>query len=1017
MKNTFGLIGRAIRSLIIHRGFRLNKRAILVLSGIVFVLMTQSLMASGIITGRVFDRESRDALPGANIIVKGTSTGAASNFDGAYTIPNAPAGEQTLMISYIGYVSMSVTVNVPEGGTVHQDFHLQPVAVQGQEIVIAAQAMGQLEAINQQISSNTIKNIVSSSKIHELPDENAATALSRLPGLSLMQTDKVVIRGLQAKMNVVLVNGIELPSTDMNDRSTNLGFISSNMLSGIEVVKVVTPDMDASAIGGVVNLRLREAPAGLHFDVLSQGSYNTQDRTYPGQNYKVWASVSNRFFDNKLGVFVQGNANRFDGGNDESIANYGLLGPGGDAGYGLATLGMSGFQYADEINVVEDRGASLMLDYILPHGKLGMQNTLAFTNNDMKRYRDIFTFGNTLRRYSVTRDVYDKVLYTNALQGEYKFGNILAEAALSHSYADKSTDIRYGDASETDFGFVNRTSLDMAYSFNEAQRLQLTPDDFYKLKLDPNNWVNSTILQDGVTRDEAFNEHLYNGRLDLSMPVSLTKYLSGTLKLGGKVKHSERKNDTEATHARLTEPMTANAAAAEWMRSLGMDPTIDLRYSDFMDQDYKRGEYYQIGGYKMNRVINTEYMDQYFRLAPAGWPLKRFASGSDQNDFNGKETFAAGYLMGDFKIGPRLTLLTGVRYEHFNMNYKSYFVFVTHPEDGVDVLFDTLNTMNRNDVNWFPNAQIRYKATDWFDVRAAYSKTISRPDYLAILPNTYIQDANTGNAGNPRLKPAVSSNLDLYTSFYNNRIGLFTIGGFYKHIDDMFYNTTLVYQTLTTTHNVAFPTASAFAALKLPSMAPSAQIGTYVNNPNPAKVRGVEAEWQTNFWYLPKPLNALVLNINYTRVWSDMDYQQTRIVSERKLVDGRYRTVYSEVDTVRNARLLYQGDHQLNIALGLDYKGFSGRLSFNLQSNVISSVGNRPELDTFTGNVYKWDYTIQQKLPIRGLSISLSGVNIFNNPIKSYQKFRRSENGEIIDNLTYTTYTPRRFEFGLRYSH
>ena len=81
-----------------------------------------------------------------------------------------------------------------------------------------------------------------------------------------MNGDQVIIRGVEAKMNQVLINGIELPSTDMNDRSTNLGFISSNLLSSIEVVKALTPDLDANAIGGVVNLRLREAPENFHFD-------------------------------------------------------------------------------------------------------------------------------------------------------------------------------------------------------------------------------------------------------------------------------------------------------------------------------------------------------------------------------------------------------------------------------------------------------------------------------------------------------------------------------------------------------------------------------------------------------------------------------------------------------------------------------------------------------------------------------------------------------------------------------
>ena len=87
-----------------------------------------------------------------------------------------------------------------------------------------------------------------------------------------------------------------------------------------------------------------------------------------------------------------------------------------------------------------------------------------------------------------------------------------------------------------------------------------------------------------------------------------------------------------------------------------------------------------------------------------------------------------------------------------------------------------------------------------------------------------------------------------------------------------------------------------------------------------------------------------------------------------------------------------------------------------MQGNVITTVGSRPEEDQFTGNIYKWDFTIKQQLPIDGLSISLSGVNIFHNPIETYQKFRRTIDGPISDQLRSVMYTPRTFELNVRYT-
>jgi TonB-dependent receptor len=971
----------------------------------------------GRVQGTILDVTTGETLFGANVMLKGTSLGSATGVDGNYLITQIPPGPYTLIVRYIGYEAQEFDIQVEEGKTLQLNVRLSSQTIEGEEVVVTAQAQGQKGAINQQITSKTIKNIVSSERIHELPDDNAATALSRLPGLSIQQGDKVVIRGIQSKMNVILVNGVQLPSTDVNDRSTNLGFISSNMLSGIEVVKSITPDMDANAIGGVVNLRLREAPKEFRFDVMGQGSYNTQDRT--SDNYKFWASASNRFLDNKLGVFLQGNIDRSNHGNDVAGAAYARMGVGGDRPYGEATYGMNSFTYRDELNIVQNYGASLILDYELPNGKLILQNTIAHTDNNLSAFRDQLDFVSTQRIYTLNRDKHNKELMINSLQGEYAFGDLKLNLGLSHSYSDKNTDLRYGDPGEN-YGFKNQSSTTPSFAaMPEAQRLKLTPEDIYKMYLNPDDWKVATIYAWAGTREEAFKQNLYTGNIDLTYPLSLSQDFSSELKIGGKINYSKRTNDLERTYCRITEPQQ-NKGAADFLRSIGANPDIVLQFKDFRNSDYKRGDYFLNGDYKMGNVINIDLMDQFMTLAPPLWVPGRHVSDSRRNDFDGNETFTAAYAMGEFNLGSRLSIITGVRFEHFNMDYKANFIFVTHEVDGVAKILDTLNTANKNDDRLFPNLQIRYKVTEWSDLRLAYTESISRPDFQAMLPNTYVGNANAGQAGNPLLRPTISRNLDAFLSFYNNEIGLFTIGGFYKRLTDIFYATTIYYQNLEF-FNSAFPKAETFDALKLQKMSVGANIQTYVNNPHPAKIRGFELDWQTNFWYLPQPFNSLVLNINYTRVWSDMDYQQIRNIDSTytyRDAQNRLRVghAYLSRDTVRNARLLYQGDHILNVALGVDYKDFSARISFNLQGDVITSVGGRPEEDSFTGNVYKWDFTIQQKLPIKGLSIAFNGTNIFHSPIKNYQKFRRDVNGEVLENLTQTLYSPRRFEVNLRYS-
>jgi TonB-dependent receptor len=989
-----------------------------------------SVSGFGQIQGIVTDKSTGEPLIGANILIEGTSLGAATDFDGYYIVNKVPVGSYKMSVRYIGYQPYETPIEITSGQTIQQNVSLVFQLIEGEEIVVTAQASGQMQAINQQLTSRTIKNVVSAERIQELPDESAAAALSRLPGISLQEGDKIVIRGLQAKMNTVLINGVALPSTDMEDRSTNLGFISSNMLAGIEVTKVLTPDMNANTIGGVVDLRIKEAPVGVHFDVLAQGMYNTQDRT--SDNYNVWGSVSNRFLNNKLGVFVQGNADRTNGGLDQSSANYVIMD--NNIAYGYSPYFMNGFRFIDEENIITNYGGSIILDYKLPAGKIMLQNTLAHTQNNNAKHRTLYGFNPVDLIYTVFRDNHNKELLINGLQGEYDFGFIKMNMGLAHSYSDKETDERYGDPgnnfnfenSWTDVLFLSQTGDTLtADDFQDDDRLKLKTEDVYNMVIPDDNWENAAIDEWCVTRSEAFKQHLYNANLDFTMPTSFLNVVSGDIKFGGKFNHSTRTNDANETYHRVGAADFYNAVE-DFIPGKTLtganDPNARLTLSDIKNYDYNRGKYYLNGDYEYKYAFDIERLDQFMVEVQDGWDhIPAHVAKSLRDDFEGTETFSAGYLMGDFNIGSKFSFIGGLRYEHYNMNYKANIVNCTHDVDGdVGAPRDTLgSTVDRNDDDFFPNVQLRYKYADWGDVRIAYTTSIIRPDYRAIIPMIYF-GGSAHRAGNPLLKPTISNNYDLHFSFYNNKIGLFTVGGFHKKMQDVFFQTAIYFQNLYL-YDVSFPddsTWTAWGSGKVPKA--SDLVTTFLNNPSPAYVEGLELEWQTNFWYLPRPLNAMVLNINYTRIWSRIDYQDidnwqtdtTIIVNNRP----RIVPIYHSTESSRRGRLLNQGDHILNIVLGIDYKGFSGRLSYNLQGDVISFIGVRPEEDQYTGDIHKWDLSLRQKLPVPGLSIALTGVNIFHNVKKEYQKFSNVKGGSINENLFQTTYAPRKFELGLRYT-
>ena len=147
-----------------------------------------------------------------------------------------------------------------------------------------------------------------------------------------------------------------------------------------------------------------------------------------------------------------------------------------------------------------------------------------------------------------------------------------------------------------------------------------------------------------------------------------------------------------------------------------------------------------------------------------------------------------------------------------------------------------------------------------------------------------------------------------------------------------------------------------------------------LNNPNAVFLKGWEFDYQTRFWYLPGILKGLVFNANYTRTSSKVKYPLTYIKSEFDWsVPG---VVKSNIDTIYVDRLLDQPNKIINLSLGYDYKGFSGRLSMLYKDDVFMNTNFWPELREITDKYRRWDLSMKQKLPMNGLEIFLNVSNL-----------------------------------------
>ena len=1001
---------------------------------LLFVLGFNTVLAqeSGRIMGTVLDNDTGDPLPGANVFLEGTSLGAATTVEGKYIIRQVTPGNYNMIIRYIGYQEEKMPVTVISGKTLEINFKLKQATIEGKEVVVSAQAMGQTEAINQQLSSNTISNVVSAARIQDIPDANAAESVGRLPGISIIRSggegQKVAIRGLSPKYNVMEVNGVRMQSSDPEDRSVDLNMIAPNALSGIEVKKALTADMDADAVGGTVDLKIGKAQDGFQKSISIAGGYAGLANENRFGNFKGSGSLSNRFFENKFGVRATGFYQKYDRSSDDLYGTFGWHG----IDTTLNNYWMEDVEIRDYITDRKRFGGSLVLDYQLSNGFFMYTGFVSRLNNQSKIQQN--QFGADDRAWSgYARDSESKTtVFNNSLQGVFDFEIIKMDFSVSHAL----TQMRLPGELFMSMGPYNGGSLLPGWSIPESSTIQYS-DVVY---LTPVNFINT--VETSTTRVIKWLRTLkrdndvsaFTGALNFEVPFNFGDYFAGSLKFGGKFVRNTRKNDE--TRWSIDAATGINVAALRdsvgelWSSYFGYELTdpngVGLQTNDwgipaqmFADPNYDVGDFLSDQNVRNNiftNLINISRMHDLEDFAKNHNIRANVGSGYDTNpmyqedpkeslekDYNYTRDFTAFYLMTTLNIGKYITFIPGIRYEKYNYDYTAYNVYVTdranYPGDQSYYTYNKVTWDSTKADTWFPQIQLKIKPVDWFDLRLASTKSIIYPDYRAVSPYLYEDTFNepTLTLGNPYLKPATVQNYDVYASFYDNHIGLFTAGYFYKEIDNLIVPISYKTKDASVINNRHALTQSALTA-----------IDTWTNLKDPSYVDGFELDWQTHFWYLPSPLNGIVFNINYTKVFSKSYYNYIRTVKTGN--PPFYKTTF--VDTTRTGRLVDQPDDILNLTIGYDIGGFSARLSYLYQNDVLEQANNQyAALDEHTQPYSRWDFTAYQKLPwVEGLQLFLNINNITNEADLRYR------NMDIDKYLSRAEYYGTTGELGIRYS-
>ena len=931
------------------------------ISIITFLLSFTHLAYAGDVSGKVTGSSSGDFLPGANVMLDGTNYGTSSDRFGNYKIGGVPEGDYTLKVTYVGYADFSDSVTVGSDD-VMVDVSLDVDYVSMEGVNVTGLSQGQAKALSQQKSAGNIKNVVSRDQMEKFPDQNVADVLQRLPGVAL-ESDHgegryVQIRGAEASLNTTTINGVKVPSPE-DVRKISLDIIPSYSLGSVEVTKAITPDMDADAIGGHVNLITKNAfdYDGQFMEAKVAGGH----RPLYGKSGSMGAfTYGNQFMDGNLGLIVSGSYEF----NDMKTDNIEL-----EWNDKYETVSDVVDSEEDETYVVDETDGVIINDmqlknYSLSRERVGVTTSLdyklandsklylnfisnTYTDNENRnrlRYRfdksvdeetpgsgysNVTSTAGTANLARIARELKSRSSISKinsfSLGGDHALGKLGLDWAFTKSYAEELRD------PSVNAEFIVK-DINMAYEFTDNNHPQITSftdedgaafdqHDLSKYELDaielegnyiPNKKSPNGNLVSGEDQVIAFN---------MSMPLSIGGG-NGEVKLGAKLSKKDKKSDK------------SGAEVWEW------DGDDDLIMQGFnMDIE---GEDYMDGNYVHTNGLDVKKIRDHMSANLGSYAILPMYEDAILETWDATEDIAAFYGMADMKFG-KVNFIGGARMESTSSTYNSWAGAVEDAEDNEGTIEESLaayftaQKVTKEYTNVLPMAHVRYEVNDEALVRAAYTETIARADFAALVP--FISaDGDDAEAGNPELESAHSQNIDIMLEYYPAGLGVFSFGYFSKSIDNYIYTSTL--------QDVSIRGGSkVYDEVSMP-----------VNGEN-ATLSGWEMNFVKNLDFLPGPLSNLSLYFNYTSTDSEADYGGNR---EKSTFPG-------------------QAPSTGNLSFAYETSKLTARFSQSIADQYLVEVGGDKDEDIYYDPANRLDLSLSYNLNNK-ITLFADMLNITNVP-------------------------------------
>lgn len=885
-----------------------------------------------VLTGKVIDSTDKFSLPGATVRISEGNRYTVSGQNGNFEFLNLPAGTYTVSVNYLGYQYLEKQVTVRLGQENNVNLALSASANTLNEVVVMGDMLkGQARALNQQKNNENITNVISSDQVGRFPDANIGDALKRVPGIT-MQNDQgearnIIIRGLAPNLNSVTLNGDRIPSAEGDNRNVQMDLIPADMISTIEVNKTLTPDMDADAIGGSVNLITRASPNGQRISATLAGGYGPiRDKA----NYTGGLVYGNRFANNKIGIVLSGsyNNNRFGSDNVESAWDQ----------------DDNGNAYVNELEIRKydvqriRRSTALAFDYKINEKHLLYANGMYNWRDDLENryvasYQDIeLVDGN----------------YVGTVNRETKGG--IGNDVNKNARLERQTVQNYAIGGE----HLLTSKLDLDWSANYATASEFRPNERYisfeeeEVAMiydiaDPRKPFvsasenSSSMTLNEITENEDFTKETeFGAKVNIRFPLSVVPGQKGRFRTGLRIRLKDKSRDN---------------IFYEYVPTAGFENLAAVPGVFYGGDNFQAGSQYVPG-----QFVTADYLGSLDLTNGALFEQEGQPSEYLTQNYRAKEQIFAGYVRWDQDFNEKLSMIVGARVEHTKIDYTGNYVM------DEEELVGEVN--NRNDyTNVLPSVSFKYDVDESSVLRAAFTTALARPNYYALAPYVNVNGGEDREvtAGNPELASTYSYNVDLMAEKYFRSVGILSGGVFYKNLKNFIY-TYLDNQYTTADFTADFPNQN--------NPIPAGENYSFIQqrNGDNVDVYGFEIAFQRQLDFLPgRFLKGFGVYLNYTNTNS----KAQGITNE----DG---------DERQDIALPGTAPHMFNGSLSWENSRFTSRVSLNYSSSYIDELGADAFGDRYYDKQLFLDANAAYKITPK-LRVFVEANNLTNQPLRYYQ--------------------------------